>query len=117
MPSNHRRRNEKWSPGRFIRWAAKFGNNTQELIQAVLDSKKHPEQTYKSCLGILKLSDTYGSEKLEAACKRALLTGFWNYRTVKNILKNKLEEEPLIETAEKMSTNDHENLRGSSYYN
>lgn len=117
MPSNHRRRNEKWSPGRFIRWAAKFGNNAQELIQAVLDSKKHPEQTYKSCLGILKLSDKYGSEKLEAACKRALLTGFWNYRTVKNILKNKLEEEPLIETAEKMSTNDHENLRGSSYYN
>ena len=53
MPSSHRRYAE-WTPDRFRRWAAKIGPNTEGLIVAVLASRPHPEQGFRTCLGILR---------------------------------------------------------------
>ena len=54
MPSAHRRYAE-WTPERFRRWAGKIGPNTEALIVAVLAHRPHPEQGFRTCLGILRL--------------------------------------------------------------
>ena len=58
MPASHRQAGG-WSPERLMRWASKTGPATEKLIQTVLGSRKHPQQAYRSCLGILRLSKPY----------------------------------------------------------
>jgi len=114
MPPAHQHYQE-WSPERFIRWAQTIGPHTAQLVQALLASRKHPQQAYRSCLGLLRLASRYGEERLEAACRRALPAGIHSYKGVKNILDAKLDqvapEEPVPET-----TTVHENIRGQTYY-
>jgi transposase len=74
MPESHRQYGD-WSPERLISWAHKYGECTAELINQIMQSRRHPEQGYRSCLGILRLEKTYGAQRLEAACARALLIG------------------------------------------
>jgi transposase len=69
MPDSHRRHQE-WTPGRIISWAEKTGPATARLAQGILESRPHPEQGYRSCLGIVRLGDRYGAERVEAACQR-----------------------------------------------
>ena len=94
MPESHRQAGE-WSPERLMRWASKTGPATEKLIQTVLGSRKHPQQAYRSCLGILRLSKPYGDERLEAACRRALTLGSCRYKSIESILKHRLDEQPL----------------------
>ena len=70
MPPEHQFYSQ-WSPERFLRWAQEIGEQTAELISRVLNTRKHPEQAYRSCLGILGLAKRYSPERLEAACQRA----------------------------------------------
>jgi hypothetical protein len=63
----------------------------------------------------MRLGKTYGAERLEAACHRALASGALSYRSVKSILKNGLESEPLEESAE-LAPIEHDNVRGAAYY-
>ena len=83
MPEKHRKMGQ-WSPQRFIRWARTIGPHTAALIEAVLRSRRHPQQAFRSCLGILRLADSYGEERLEAAARRAArrsartATAAWN---------------------------------------
>lgn len=115
MPSKHRRRKQEWSPERFIRWAQKIGPWTCHVVKTLLGSKRHPEQAYRSCLGVLKLSDRYGEARLEAACKRAAQFALYAYRHIHNILKNNMDvTDPNIK--EPRATTSHEHVRGQQYY-
>jgi transposase len=115
MPEKHRRMGQ-WSPERFIQWAEKTGPATAKLISNVLCARRHPEQSYRSCLGILRLAKTYGDARLETACQRALTLGTYAVRSIESILKHRLDEQPLGETEELALPLDHDNIRGPSYY-
>lgn len=105
-----------WSPERFQRWAGEIGSQTHCLISAILDSRRHPQQAYRTCLGILGLAKRYGRERLEAACQRALTSGIRSYKGVHNILKNKMDQLERDEpTTAALPV--HTNIRGKSYYN
>jgi transposase len=81
----------------------------------VLRSRKHPEQAFKTCMGILNLVKEYGPDRLDMACERALDFGFYSYKRIKNILDRGLEKDLLSDSKEHCITS-HENLRGSEYY-
>lgn len=115
MPPAHRAV-DGWSPERFLRWAGEIGPQTGQLIGAVLDGRQHPQQAYRTCLGILGLSKRYTPERLEAACCRALPAGIRTYKGIHNILKNQLDQ---VEHEQPPATSlaTHANIRGRSYYN
>jgi transposase len=117
MPKAHRAHSE-WSPSRIVHWASTIGPSTKNLAEAILAERRHPEQGYRSCLGILRLGKRYGRERLEAACARAHSVNARSYRHVESILKNNLDRMPM-ETAPVAPCNPvvHENIRGGDYYN
>jgi hypothetical protein len=71
MPASHRAHLE-WSPSRIINWAKTTDPMTGALVEGVFERRPHPEQGYRSCLGIMSFAKTYSPERLEAACSRAL---------------------------------------------
>jgi transposase len=115
MPAAHRRYAE-WTPGRIVRWAEQTGPGTAALAAEILRSRPHPEQGFRSCLGILRLGRRYGPERLEAACARALAVGASSYRSVESILKTGLDGQPLPLPAPDPPLRRHENVRGPGYY-
>lgn len=117
MPRAHRKYLE-WTPSRIIRWAGQNGPNTKELISRVLESKPHPEQGFRSCLGIMRLGKRYSAERLEAACGRALVIRGHSYKSVESILKNGLDRQPLQTEPAGNTTQPimHPNIRGKQYY-
>jgi transposase len=114
MPEAHRKYAE-WNPERFIRWAEKSGTAAAQMVKHLLSCRRHPEQGYRSSLGLLRLESHYGKERLEAACHRALSFGLHSYKGVKNILEAGLDkvtqEEPVTITSKT-----HVNIRGTKYY-
>lgn len=118
MPEAHRKHLE-WTPERILKWAEKTGPNTVLLVQRVIESKRHPQQGFRACLGILRLGDKYGQDRLEEACLRALVAQAITYRSVESILKNNLDRRPPVEppACPPADPIQHENLRGPQYYN
>lgn len=118
MPKAHQKHLE-WTPSRLTNWAATMGPSTAALVAAILAERTHPEQGYRSCLGILRLAKRYGRERLEAACARALVVGARSYRNVESILKSGLDRQPLPvpSTTPTEAPPSHENIRGRDYYN
>lgn len=117
MPEAHRKHMD-WSPGRILAWAAKIGPATAALASAILEERRHPEQGYRSCLGILRLGKRYDPQRLERACARALAAGARSYGSVASILEKGLDQvAPPEPSTTPPSLPDHENVRGSSYYN
>jgi transposase len=116
MPESHRRHAE-WTPGRIVAWAERTGPATAGLVAAIMASRRHPEQGFRSCLGIMRLGRRYGDERLEAAAARALAIRGHSYRSVESILKAGLDGLPLP-GAEPVTTTigDHANVRGAGYY-
>jgi transposase len=114
MPSTHRHY-AGWSEARFRRDAAAIGPNTEALIVAVMASRKHPEQGYRSCLGILKRLRGVPRERAEAACARALEIGTLSAKSLGSILDNNLDQKPRRK-AEADLPLFHANIRGSGYY-
>jgi transposase len=114
MPDSHKRYLE-WTPSRIIRWAEKVGPSTAALVTEIMERRPHPEQGFRSCLGIIRLGRRYGEERLEAACRRAFFMKAYSYRSVESILKNNLDGKELQEQSDRPSVA-HENIRGSSYY-
>ena len=114
MPSSHRRYRD-WTHGRIRRDAAKIGPDADTLIDVILRSRPHPEQGFRSAIGILGLVKRYGSERVDAACARALLLNARSYKSVAAILKNGTDKTtpPTQETPILF----HSNIRGRSYYN
>jgi len=115
MPESHRRYLQ-WTPGRLITWASKTGPATAQVVKTILDSRPHPEQGFRSCLGIFRLGREYGSERLEAASRRALAVQALSQRSIASILKTGLDRQPLEQPAPQRPEIDHENVRGSNYY-
>jgi transposase len=117
MPVAHQK-HLQWSPSRLIDWAGKVGPGTARLVEAILAERPHPEQGYRSCLGILRLERRYGAERLEAACGRALVVKARSYRHVESILRNGLDRMPMTspEREQTPATPPHENIRGGDYY-
>lgn len=115
MPTAHRQY-QAWSPERFIRWANKIGPGTAKLIEGLLTARRHPQQSYRTCLGILRLGRAYGEPRLEAACRRALTLGAQSVKSVESILKHGLDHQGVPEQEELAPPIDHDNIRGSSYY-
>lgn len=116
MPEKHRRVAEQFSPTRFTQWAATIGPATAALITQVLQARRHPEQSYRSCLGILRLAKSYSDARLEAAAQRALTLGSHSVRSLESILKHRLDEQTLQEQHELALPTDHDNIRGPDYY-
>jgi transposase len=114
-PKAHQKHVE-WTPSRIIAWAEKTGSSTGELVRRILESRPHPEQGYRACLGLLRLGEKYTSERLETACDRALQLRAISYKSVKSILENGLDRAPLVEQRSLDLPQDHENVRGSAYY-
>ncbi|MFQ5745255.1 MAG: IS21 family transposase, partial [Acidobacteriota bacterium] len=116
MPRSHRAHAE-WTPSRLIRWAEKTGPATGHLVAEILHRKRHPEQGYRACLGIIRLGRGHGAERLEAACRRAAVLQAYSYQNVKNILKAGLDRVPLEDTdPTPPPTPTHHNIRGAAYY-
>jgi transposase len=114
MPESHKRYLE-WTPSRIVRWAEKSGPFTAELVKEIMERRPHPEQGFRSALGIMRLGRRYGTERLEAACARALILKAYSYRSVESILKTKLDGKELpAQRATRPIT--HENIRGTTYY-
>ena len=113
MPKAHQA-HHAWRPSRFITWASTIGPQTAALVAAILADRPHPEQGYRSCLGILRLAKRYNANRLEAACARALAAGARSYRHVDAILRRGLDRAP--DTLAAPAVLDHENLRGRDYY-
>jgi transposase len=105
-----------WTPQRLIRWAAETGPATARLVENILGSRTHPHQGFRPCLGILRLGKSYGPDRLEQACRRGLTLGRPGYRSIESILKNGLDRRPLPEAAPSAPVVEHDNLRGSLYY-
>jgi transposase len=114
MPSAHRAHAE-WTPSRILSWAGKVGTETRNLCDAILAERPHPEQGFRSCLGILRLGKRYGEARLEAACARALRVRARSYRHVESILKHGLDRVVAAEEQTSLSLT-HENVRGRDYY-
>ncbi len=117
MPKAHQRHRE-WSPSRLVAWAASIGPRTAQLVQAILAARPHPEQGYRSCLGLFRLGRRHGAARLEAACARALAVGARSYRHVDAILKHGLDRASLPEagSAPPARVLLHEQVRGATYY-
>lgn len=113
LPLQHRYVSE-WSPGFFMEKAKAIDPVVEHYISQVLAKKQHPEQAYKSCMGILSFAKRVGNIRLIKACKRAHEIGYYNYKIIDDILKNNLdryEEEP-----EPAPMPVHDNIRGGNYY-
>jgi len=114
MPKAHQHHLE-WTPSRFITWAGTIGPQTAALVTAILADRPHPEQGYRSCLGILRLAKRDGAPRLEAACARAVAVGARSYRHVDSILKHGLDRLP-GPMAPRTRMPVHEQIRGRAYY-
>ena len=116
MPRPHREY-AQWTPERLVRWAQKAGPSVAGLVEMVMAGRSHPQQGFRSCLGIMRLGERYGGERLEAACQRALQVGAASYRSVRSILLVGLDRQE-ASAAEPPSALPaaHANLRGASYY-
>lgn len=116
-PASHRAHLE-WTPSRLIDWGKTIGTHTAAVVEHVIRSKPHPEQGYRSALGLLRLSNKFGSVRLEQACERAIAIRSANYRTVKTLLQQRMEAAPLREEAQMgLAANlGGENVRGRGYY-
>lgn len=115
MPAAHRA-HAQWSPGKLMTWGASVGSATGELVKRLLLEKQHPEQGYRACLGLMRLTRTVGRTRMEAACTRALAIGAHRYRSVASILAKGLDKQPLVPAQAELPLPRHANVRGPDYY-
>ena len=86
MPESHKTITG-WSDERFISWAGKIGPNTASFIRKVLDSREHSVQSYRACMGIMRLCNKYTFETIEASCVRAIDLNISSYKYFEMIVK------------------------------
>ena len=115
MPSAHRRY-AAWTPAKMMDEASKVGPATVALFEAIMKAKPHPEQGFRSCLGIIGLGRSYGTARLEAASRRGNTIGAISYGSIASILKHGLDKAFATETAPDTPPIRHGNIRGSGYF-
>jgi transposase len=114
-PKAHQRYLE-WTPSRLVDWAKTIGPATADLLDGIMTSKRHPEQGYRSCLGILRLSKQYTTQRVEAAARRAIALHACSYRSIKSILQCNLDSQAIEPAVEPKPPLQHPNIRGSEYF-
>ena len=121
MPAGHRAY-AAWTPERLVRWATHSGPSVAKMVTAIMQSRAHPQQGFRACLGLLGLEKRFGRDRLEAACARALALGATKLRSVRSILDTELDRQPLPGRDPGSSdqppgpVTDHPNIRGAEYY-
>jgi transposase len=105
-----------WTPQRLLQWAGENGPATAQVVATILASRPHAQQGFRSCLGIMRLGQTYGQDRLEAACRRAQAIHACSYKSLAAILKNKLDQAPLPTAASATPVLAHPYIRGAHYY-
>jgi len=113
-PKSHQKYLE-WTPSRILEWVKTIGPECAKLVEKIMAERPHPEQGFRSALGIIRLGKAFGNPRVEAACRRALHFGTHSYRSVKSILQSKLDTQPL-EQELPLPSPTHDNLRGGHYY-
>ena len=113
LPSTHQFVSE-WNPEKFMGWAERIHPDVKDYITKVLANKSYPEQTYRSCVGILSFERKVGKERLIAACQRAVLYGAYNYKVIEQIINQKLDR--MVTQQESRVMPRHDNIRGAEYY-
>ena len=114
MPAHHRFRTD-WTPEHIRRQAAKLGPNVEAFVEVIMRKRKHPEQGYRSCQGVMRLSKNFGRERLDAACVRALEINARSYSSLHSILKNGLDRHSRTRTTAAPAIT-HPNIRGADYF-
>lgn len=115
-PKTHRDY-QQWTPSRMLKWAGSIGPQTSLAVEAVLRSKRRPEEGYRAALGIIRLASRFGKDRLELACERAVLIRSPSFKTIQSILKTGMDQQPLSLRQESgVDPVQHKNLRGSNYY-
>ena len=115
MPSAHRR-HAQWTPARLLEEAGKVGPATMALCEAVMAARPHPEQGFRTCLGILDLARTYGAARLEAACGRGVGIRARTVTSIRSILQTGLDRTFLEEEPDRQPPPWHGNIRGGGYF-
>ena len=114
-PKKHQ--NLEWTASRMIERGLVIGTSTAAALERIMESRKHPELGYRSCLGVLRLGERYGRERLETACRRAVALNACSYRRIKSMLETGLDRQPLEPVATPAAHTDvHANVRGAGYY-
>ena len=116
MPADHQKYLE-WNGDRFRRWASSIGTNTNEVVNAILTSGRVEQQSYRSCMGLLRLAEKYSDVMLEAACKKALsYTNSPSYKSIKNLLVTRKDSPSSTETNSESEKKTNGITRGARYY-
>jgi transposase len=116
LASKHRYMSD-WNPNTFIERAEEVGPETKQYIIELLNTRQHPEQTYRSCQGVLSFAARVGKERLNNACRRALQYGDYGYQTIKAILERGLDgNTDEAEPGSDQPLPPHDNIRGKNYY-
>ncbi len=105
-----------WSPQKFIEWGASIDKCVEIFIIRLLEKKQHPEQAYKSCVGVLALAKKVGNKRLINACKRALDHDIYNYKIIQTILNKGLDLLSDDRPDQESKIPEHKNIRGDNYY-
>jgi transposase len=114
-PKSHQRYLQ-WTPSRLVEWGQKIGPLTAELLERMLASKPHPEQGFRTCLGVIRLGEEYGHQRLEAVAQRALRHRTYSYKSIASMLKCNLGTLPETEVQPARPPLDHPNIRGPKYF-
>jgi transposase len=114
-PKAHQRYLE-WTPSRIVEWSGKIGPATAQVVDRILASNRHPEQGFRSCLGVIRLGNKYPHARVEAAARRAVALQVCSYQSLKAILENHLDGQALEPATDAQPPIDHPNLRGPDYY-
>jgi transposase len=109
------RRYADWSAERFARQARDIGPETEALILAVLARRPHPEQGFRTCIGVLRLFRGLDAARVEAISHRAVEVGVLTYASVASIIKHRLDQSASPQAADGTPLL-HENIRGSGYF-
>ena len=99
-----------------MKWAHETGPSTAEAVEGILTSKSHPHQGFHSCLGLRRLAQRYGAQRLEAACRRAVRIHGLSYKSIRSILERGLDRQELPAETPSALPIDHDNIRGATYY-
>jgi transposase len=115
MPKAHQAYQE-WTPQRLVQWAEQIGGATADVVKTIMATRAHPQQGFRSCLGIMSLSKRFGQQRLEAACARALQIGSPSYKSILSILEKKLDQTPMPTNELPPPPRTHQNIRCAAYY-
>ena len=115
MPKRHLKQ-QQWTPGRLKNWARDIGPHTLTWVSVQMDSRDHPEQAYRVCLGLLNLSREVPAQRLEAACHIANREGMSRLKQIKSILKSQRDQLPQTQELAVALPQDHDNIRGPKHF-